>query len=79
MQRTWQLGAPHHHQALTFQTGLVYIQQNSHPFSSSIPLAISEQLEVDVAFNLAEVKERVTKACEDAGRDPSTVRLVAVI
>lgn len=70
-------GAPHHHQALKFQTGIVH-STNSRSFSSSIPLAMSEQLEVDVAFNLAEVKEQVTKACEDAGRDPSTVRLVAV-
>ena len=38
----------------------------------------SEQTEVNVALNLQEVKESVDKACKDAGRNPSEVKLVAV-
>ena len=47
-------------------------------FASSAPLAMSDQTEVDVASNLEQVRERLVKACEDAGRDPAQVRLVAV-
>eukprot|EP00525_Craspedostauros_australis_P001042 CAMPEP_0198122798 /NCGR_PEP_ID=MMETSP1442-20131203/35849_1 /TAXON_ID= /ORGANISM="Craspedostauros australis, Strain CCMP3328" /LENGTH=247 /DNA_ID=CAMNT_0043781885 /DNA_START=266 /DNA_END=1009 /DNA_ORIENTATION=+ len=39
---------------------------------------MSEVTEVDIATNLEEVRQRVAKACDSAGRDASKVRLVAV-
>lgn len=51
--------------------------QTIRSFSSS-PLAMSEQVEVDVGRHLEEVQEKIVQACENAGRDKNEVRLVAV-
>jgi pyridoxal phosphate enzyme (YggS family) len=38
----------------------------------------SNDLRVDVAFNLQEVHDRIQEICKETSRDPDTVRLVAV-
>lgn len=62
----------HHHQ-----------QQHSsvirRPYSSSfIVMATEEQLEVNVAANLEEVRQKIADCCASSGRDVSEVTLVAV-
>jgi pyridoxal phosphate enzyme (YggS family) len=37
-----------------------------------------ETIDIDIAGNLADVQSRIQAACTQAGRDPATVRLVAV-
>jgi pyridoxal phosphate enzyme (YggS family) len=56
------------------------LQQHRSFSVSTTRLAMSsnETTEVRVGANLEEVRQKIVQACEDAGRDPNDVRLVAV-